>query len=291
MIHLLSGENSYEILQRLDRVAAGFSGEVERFDGSELSIDMLPDLFMGQTLFATERLIVLRNTSENKSVWSVLSEWLERAGDTDVVLVEAKPDKRSRTYKWLQKNAKIEESKPLLHHEAINWLVQQSLPREVAQFLVEYVGADQWRLQNELQKIKLSGREPSIELVRELVEPTPQATSFELLDAAFARNRRLIEDRLAVVSRSENAQMFFGLLSSQVYALALMQASDGRRPDEIAKSTGVHPYVLQKITALARQTNLEQLRDIVGKLADLDENLKSRSVDPWVQIRSLLLNI
>ena len=157
--------------------------------------------------------------------------------------------------------------------------------------MVEYVGADQWRLQNELQKIKLSGREPSIELVRELVEPTPQATSFELLDAAFARNRRLIEDRLAVVSRSENAQMFFGLLSSQVYALALMQGADGRRPDEIAKSTGVHPYVLQKITALARQTNLEQLRDIVGKLADLDENLKSRSVDPWVQIRSLLLNI
>ena len=92
MINLFSGENSYEIQQRLDRVAAGFSGEVERFDGSELSIDMLPDLFMGQTLFATERLIVLRNTSENKSVWNVLSEWLERAGDTDVVLVEAKPD-------------------------------------------------------------------------------------------------------------------------------------------------------------------------------------------------------
>lgn len=293
MIHLLSGENTYEIEQHLKQIIVQFQGEVEKYDGSELTLEMLPDLFMGQMLFVTERLIVLKNASENKTVWSVLSDWLEKAGGTDVVLVEGKIDKRTKTYKWLQKNADVFESRSLQPSEAEQWLSKQqpSLGRDVARFLVGYVGVDQWQLSNELEKLRLSGRELTEELVRELVEPTPQATSFELLDAAFARNHSLMDQRLPVIAHSEDPYKFFGLLSSQIYALALVQAADGRSSNDIAKVSGVHPYVLQKVSTLARQTSRTQLMALVDRLASLDTNLKSRSVDPWVQIRSFLLQI
>ncbi len=293
MIHLLLGENTYATEQRLKQIVAQFGGEVEKLDGSELTIEIMPDLFMGQTLFAQERLIVIKKVSENKAIWSLLGEWLDRVGDTIVVLIEEKLDKRTKTYKWLQKKAQIYESCIMQPSEAEQWLVKQepSLNRSIAKFLVSYIGVDQWRLSNDLEKLRLSGRELSEELVRELIEPTPQATSFELLDAAFSRNHALMEHYLSVISHTEEPNKFFGLISSQIYALALIQASDGRSHNEISKMSAVHPYVLQKLTPLARQTTAGQLSALINKLADLDVNLKSRSVEPWVQIRSFLLQI
>lgn len=299
MVYLLAGENTYEIEQHLKKIVDQFDEEVEKFDGSELTIDMLPDLFLGQTLFATKRLIIIKNASKNRQVWGVLSEWLTKVGETIVILVEENLDKRTKTYKWLQKNAEVSESRNLNPREAVEWVLRQgniilkdvTLAKGVAEFLVQYVGVDQWQLLSELEKLRLSGREPSESLIRELIEPTPQATSFELLDAAFAHNHVLLEQHLSVVSRSEDPHMFFGLLSSQIYALALLQSADGRRQNEIAQVAGIHPYVLQKISPLAEQTSREQLSRLINKLANLDTNLKSQAVDPWIQIRSFLLQI
>lgn len=297
MVYLIFGENSYEADQQLSRIVAGFSGEVARFDGSELTIEQLPDLLMGQTLFSSSRLIVLKYVAENRPVWSVLSEWLDRSGEVDLVLIETKPDKRSKTFKWLQKNAKLIECREIKPFEAVNWLKTYAqeknitIPNDIATFMVDYIGVDQWRLANELAKIHLSGQTLTKDLVRELTEPTPQATTFELLDAAFTRNTDLLIQKLTIASRNEDPYMFFGLLASQIYALALMQSRGGRRADEVAKSSGVHPYVLQKMSSIAQGVGTADLEKIITGLAELDDNLKSRSVDPWVQIKSFLLRI
>lgn len=295
MIYLLSGENTYETERQLQEFVTKFDGEVERYDGSELTLEMLPDLFMGVTLFASSRLIIIKNVSSQKSIWNALDEWLEKADGTDVVLVEPKPDKRTKTYKWLQKHAEVSESRELQPYEAEQWLMKTAsvqgllLQQDLARFWVEYIGTDQWRLQNELEKVRLSKREPNQALLRELAEPTPQATSFEVLEAAFAGRRDQLEQLLTVVARSEDPFMFLGLLSSQVYAIALMQTDIHARPDEVAKTVGIHPFVLKKVTPLARTLDQAQLQRLVRQLADLDTHLKSRAVEPWEQIRSVLV--
>lgn len=292
VITLLTGDNTYETEQQLKALISDFSGEVEKFDGVELTLEMLPDLFMGVTLFATERLVVIKNASQNKTVWSDLSDWLEKAGDTDVVLIEPKADKRTKTYKWLQKNAKIVENKDLQPFEAEQWVVKKyDASREFARFFVDYVGVDQWRLETEFEKIRLSGKEPSESLVRELVEPTPQATSFELLDAAFQGRYELLDQRLAVVAKNEDPYMFFGLLASQVYALAFAKLGEGKNPDVIAKAGGIHPFVLRKLQPIAKRLSIKELEYLVDKLASLDASLKSRPVEPWVQISLFLKSL
>ena len=100
MITLLIGENSFEIQRALDDIIADFDGNVEKIEGSELQVSQLPDIFMGGSLFADKRLVVIRNLSENKSVWPVLGDWTDKiSDDIHVVLVDAKPDKRTSTYK------------------------------------------------------------------------------------------------------------------------------------------------------------------------------------------------
>lgn len=297
MIHLLTGENSFEIERRLQSIVASFAGDAERIDGPELTPEQLPDIVMGQTLFASERLIVIKNVSTNTSVWSVLDQWLEKSGDTDIVFIEAKPDKRTKTYKWLQKHAHVVETTLLSEHEAEKWVVAEAsaqgatIDARTARFLVEYVGTDQWRLQTEIQKLVLSGRDIDESTIHEFVEPTPQATSFELLDAAFAGRHETVERVLKVVGRSEDPYMFFGLLSSQLYAIALMHTAGQRRPDEIAKAAGVHPFVLKKVAPLARQLTAAQLGQLTEALAELDTTLKSLSVDPWTQLKAFLVSL
>ncbi len=296
MIHFLTGENTYEVDQRLKKLTAAFVGDVERYDGSELTLEQLPDLFMGATLFSDARLIVIKNVSDNKPVWNVLAEWLEKGSANDLVLVEKAPDKRTKTYKWLEKHATMTQNKELPAHEASVWVSGEAkrrgmeLPRGVAQFLVDYVGADQWRLQAEVEKLALAGKPLSNELIRDVVEPTPQATVFELLDTAFGRRHEQFEKIFSQVSRSEDPYMFFGLLAGQIYALAVAAYADVPL-DQAAKQTGVHPFVLRKLAPLARSRSKTELADLVERLAELDANLKSRAVEPWVQIRSFLTTL
>jgi DNA polymerase-3 subunit delta len=297
MMHLLTGENTFETERRLKELIAGYDGDVERFDGEGLSVEQLPDLFSGATLFSSKRLVIIKNASQNKSLWSLLADWLEKGIDNDVIFVEEHPDKRTKTYKWLEKNSEVFASKELQPFEAVRWLQQGAekkhvnISRSDCEFFVDYVGTDQWRLESELEKLALSGSKISEDTIRALVEPTPQATSFELLDAAFRGETAEMERLFQVVSREDDPYMFFGLLSGQIYALALVATGKGMRSDDIAKATGVHPFVLRKISGLAGRMSADSLQQLTSRLAELDANMKSRSIEPWTQVYSFLKSL
>ena len=157
-----------------------------------------------------------------------------------------------------------------------------------AEFMVDYVGVDQWRLASELEKLRLSGRDISRSAIEEIVEPTPQATSFELLDAAFRGRADVVERVFETVSRQEDPYMFFGLIASQVYAVALMKSAGNKSPELVAKESGANAFVLKKVRDVASGLTGQQVKDMMSRLSDLDVNIKSRGVDPWVQIRSFL---
>lgn len=297
MIQLQTGENTFETERRLKELVAGYDGDVERFDGEGLSVERLPDLFSGVTLFSSKRLVIIKNASENKSLWGVLVDWLEKGVDNDIVFVEERPDKRTKTYKWLEKNSEVVVAKELQPFEAVRWVTRETerrgvtMSKEDCEFFVDYVGTDQWRLDSELDKLALSGSEISEDMIRDLVEPTPQATSFELLDAAFRGQVAEVERLFQIVSREDDPYMFFGLLSGQIYALALVATGKGMRPDDIAKATGVHPFVLRKISGLAGRMSADSLQQLTSRLAELDANMKSRSVEPWTQVYSFLKSL
>lgn len=297
MIYLFSGNNSFEIARRVAELASGFPGEVQKVDGSELVPEQLPDLLAGVTLFSSKRLIVVKQASQQKAVWAALGEWLERGIDNDLVLVETQPDKRTKTYRQLEKQATCVFVRPLQTAEAVAWLQQAAddlhleLPRTAAARLVEYVGEDQWQLSSELEKLALTGEPITPALVEKVVEPSAQATSFELLDAAFAGNQKRLGSLLRIVARQEDPYMFFGLLSGQLYAMALVQAAHKKSPETIAREAGIHPFVVRKVSVFAHQMSRRKLTQLVERLAELDANIKSRAVDPWTQVYSFLSSL
>ena len=74
MIILLTGTNSFAIRQTLDTLVTNFLNKngahaLERVDGESFDALRLPELLQGASLFASERLVLLRDASKNKLLW------------------------------------------------------------------------------------------------------------------------------------------------------------------------------------------------------------------------------
>lgn len=303
MILLLTGDNTFAIRDVVDqqvkkaRAKLGADG-ISTVDAAELKTEDLPQLLLGASLFATERLVVIRDAAANKIVWEKFEEILPNTDEqTTVILIAPTADKRTRTYKWLQKNAKVHEAKILSENDLAKWLqneIKQSggeMKPDAARFLINYVGPDQWRLKQEAEKLILSSQPITQDLIRELIEPNPTASAFELLDAVFAGRTDEANKLLELIRGNEEPYRFFGLLANQIHALLLVAAAGNRLPDAIAKDAGVHPFVVRKLQPLARKLDKRQRDTMVEVLAGLDGQLKSTGHDPWTLIRVALNEI
>lgn len=299
MIRVIYGDNDYAVTNRYKRERRAYQDEhgddsVVMHDGSQLEVANLPQLLGGQSLFSPSQLHIVRDASVNKAVWEALGDSIEQLGDIDLLLVESKPDKRTRTWKWLSKKAEMIECKLPSERELIGWLSSHARTMKVdiseaaGRFMIEYVGTDQWQLNDALIKLALSKQKPSRELIERLIEPNPQASAFELLDAIVARNQAKAIERLEIVRRSEDPYKFLGLLISQFFALAACQSAEGRPAQQIASEIGIHPYVVQKSLPIARKLDRRQLTEMIEEIDRCDRALKSTGVEPWDLIETLV---
>ena len=297
MITVLTGENSFELTRALDAIVASFDGVAEKFEGSDLELSQLPDLLLGGTLFATERLVIIKNLSDNKQLWDVLPDWLEKTdSDVHVVLVEPKPDKRTKTFKDLKRYADVREFTMRGDRDiavAEKWVTDEakrqglSLDKKLAQQLVARVGLDQWQLYHAIEKLAVLDN-VNAEIIEQLIEANPTENVFNLLDAALRGDTRKVSSMIRALQLSQDPYMTFGLLAGQVFQLAALASTD-KPSGDVAKDIGVHPYALSKLTPHAKKLGRTGTKKIVAIFADTDMAMKSSATDPWLLIEQALI--
>lgn len=296
MITLLTGENSFEIDNRLKQIVAEFEGEPERFDGADLELRQLPDILMAQGLFSDKRLVIVRDLSENKQLWEVLPDWVDRIdSDIHLVFIESKPDKRTKSYKMLQKIAAVEEFNDWSERDttrAEKWVVEQAKARNMtlttplAGLIVGRVGVNQWSLMSALDKLELLG-ELSDEIIRDVIDARPSENAFDLLETALRGDHARVQGMVEGLALSEDPYQLFGLLSGQAFQLAALSVA--RSDDNVARDIGAHPFALSRLKPYSKKRGLA--RRVVEKFATADEAMKTSSSDPWVLIERALLGI
>lgn len=299
MITLLTGENSFEIERALGKLKAEFDGRPEVVDGAELETRQLPDLLMGATLFADKRLVIIKNLSENKAVWTNLSDWLERlSDDIHLVLVESKPDKRTKTYKDLQKVATVHEFKPWSQRDTLQvekWVSSEAAALSVkldakrARQLVQRVGVDQWALYHALQKLALAG-EVTPAVIEDIIEPNSSENVFNLFEAALKGDAQKVETMVRTLELTEDPYQVFGLLSGQAFQLAALIVSD-QPAAMVAKDLGAHPFALSKLAPYAKKMTKADIKKVVQYFVEADDCLKTSASEPWLLIERVLLKV
>lgn len=302
MIILLTGDNSFSLHQASRRLRDDFAAQhgasaVQLYDAATIGPRDIPQIFQGVSLFDPVRLVVVRDAQQNKLFWEALPDALPDNDAVTVVIEDPKPDKRTRTYKWLQKHADVRDHPPLRDNQLAAWLRAEATARGIelnaalASQLVSRVGLDQWLLIQELMKLSLTGRPISAELIAELTDAQPQATAFELLDAAMAGQTARVNELVAMLRQTEDAYRFSGLLISQVYSLALAHAAGDRPAATLARDAGLHPFVAGKMLAVAKRLGRAQLSKTIDAVVQLDTTLKSTGGDPWLPLEVTLMSI
>ncbi|NLA42928.1 DNA polymerase III subunit delta [Candidatus Saccharibacteria bacterium] len=297
MITFIYGDNDYE----RDRQVAELIKAVEstdRYDGAELTVSDLPQILQGVSLFSSQNLPIILNLSENASAWSALGDHLEKI-DLDhifLALVDTKPDKRTKTFKILKKIANVIECRAFSDGDtakASTWLRQYAKQQSVridgsaADELVRRLGVDQYRLLNELNRLSVMG-DVTLERVKSYTEETNQDTAFDLLRLALSGDAVSVQRKVRVLRASDDPYKILGLLISQAYILAGLIYSEGQaNPSEL----GVHPFAMSQLRSVAGRVSEAKLGRIVDELANIDIQLKTTSIDPWLSIEVGLTNI
>lgn len=296
MITVLAGENTYQVTQALDALRASFSGEVERFDGEKLEYARLVDAVAGGTLFSSERLIVVRQLSDNTAVWSVLPDLLARVSDdVHLVLVESTLDKRTKTYKVLQKMASVQEYKPWTERDiglAEDWVSVAAKEMNIAishglvRQLVARVGVDQWALRGALEKLSVFD-DMTAELLADSIEATPSENVFNLFEAALRGHADVVARMIKTLEVTEDPYRLFGLLSGQAFQLAALAVTD-KPSAEVARDLGAHPFAVSKLATHAKQRGPRGAQAIIRAFEEADAAMKTSAADPWLLIERAL---
>jgi DNA polymerase-3 subunit delta len=304
LITVLTGGNVHAINTKLAEIKRTFSEQygnagVESISGEQLQPEQLSSLLGGVTLFASDRLVVIRGISENKPAAEQLLATLNTVSDqTHLVLVEEAIDKRTALYKTLKKEADFHEFAELDEATARNWLknlVKEeggTIDAESTRLLVRSVGTNQSRLSNEIQK--LIAYSPSItkESIELLVDKRPEDTIFQLLDYALSGKT---DQALSVLAGLEQAHedpfQIASMLVWQANILAVVQSAHATADAVIAKDAKINPFVVRKTKDLVRRINTEKLNTILDAVAECDTMLKSSSANPWHVLERTILAV
>lgn len=304
MITTLTGDNRFLISQDLRDRLAKFIAEhgdltVEQLDGEEADYQTIYDSLTNLPFLASKKLTVLRNGSANKDFAQAADNLMAELSETnELILVETKLDKRSSFYKLLKTKTDYRELNDLDGRALADWLVEQAeqiggkLSIANANLLIDLAGTSQLRLSNELAKLISYNPEIDQAAIRLLVEPTPQSTIFQLLDAVFGANTEKAIDiydnqRLQRVE----PQQVIAMLAWQVHILTLVKSAKTRSPSEIAKQARLNPFVVNKSLAITRKLSADKIKSIVKQLAQLDVKLKTQTIDADDAIKQFILEV
>ncbi len=298
MIHLLYGDN--EFAKRAALAALVGDADVVRYDGEELTLADMQEITIGQTLFSQSAEYVISKLSENSDIWLRLSE-LPFDDDKTVILLESKLDKRTKTYKWLQKTAKTQEFLPLSDRQKpqlISWCEAQArergykLTRMQIGTLIDRLGFDQLRLSNFLDQLALV-KEVTDELIDQLVPLARSENVFDLFVAALSKDYETVHNIISYLeseSGVDGAYQTMGLLASQATNMAALVLAGGDNKT-VAADLLVNPYVLQRLSSSARTIDIEHLRQINDALFQADLQMKTTGVNPWLLIEAALVSV
>jgi len=234
---------------------------------------------------------------------AMLLSYLERPVASTVMLFIAEEiDKRKKLIKTLMQLGAFEFA-PLNDAELKTWarsrlktLGAEADP-EILHLIVQLVGQDVRRLNNELGKLAAAAM-PSgkitVELVEALVSRSRELMNWELTDQMLLGNRRRALQTLEhLLDDGAPPLMLIGLIASNYRRMALAQwlLSQGAPSREIFRQVPMPPFKQNSFLATLNRTDGRTLARKVGRIAAADLGIKTSKATPRMQVEMLVCEL
>lgn len=264
-VYWLEGEENFYIDQLVEYAEHHILAESEA--GFNLSVfygkdAVWPDLINAcrrYPVFSDKQVVILKEAQQMKDI-DKLEGYIEHPLPSTVLVVahkEKKLDGRSKLSRLLKQHAVVLSTKKLFENQLPEWTVNQvqkkgySITREAVILLVEHIGNDLSRINNEINKLllNLAGRTSiTVEDIELYVGVSKEYNVFELQEALqrkdMAKAIRIIQ-YFGSNPKAAPLQMILPSLYgffSKVYQLFGIQSQDEKAA---AAAIGVNPYFMK----------------------------------------------
>ena len=296
-IYFLMGEEAYyidkisEFIEKtvLDETEKGFNQQV--IYGRDSSIEEFVSAAKRYPMMAEKQVIIVKEAQDLSRTIEKLVAYAENPQPTTVLVINykyKKLDKRKKLHKAIAKTGLIYESKKLYDNQVPDWIrrvlsgKKYHIEPKAAQMLVEFLGTDLSKINNELEKlISILPKETIINdtHIEENIGISKDFNNFELRKAIGEKNvvkaNRII-NYFVENPKSNPLVMTISLLNSFFTQLLLFHGLQDKSKNSVAKAIGVSPYFVDEYFLAARNYPMRKVAQIVTFLRSAD--VKSKGV-------------
>lgn len=296
-VYFLMGEEAYFIDIISDYIEDNVLPEEGRgFDqmvlyGRDVTIDDIVGNAKRFPMMSDYQVIIVKEAQDLSRTIEKLVDYVKQPQPSTILVFNYKYktiDKRKTLYKTLNKAGVVFESKKLYENKVPDWIKRvlasknYTIAPKAAQMLVEFLGTDLSKINNELNKLQIvlpKGTQITPEHIEENIGISKDFNNFELRKAIgdldvkkaqqivkyFAENPK---DNPMVVTVSLLFAFFSQLL--QFHGLA------DKNPRNVASTLGINPYFVNEFINAARNFPMKKVSAVIATLREFD--VKSKGV-------------
>jgi len=312
-VYFLTGEEAYYIDAVSNFIENSVLSEEEKgfnqmvLYGRDVTIEDIISHAKRYPMMAERQVIIVKEAQDLSRTIENLIAYVENPQPTTVLVICYKYkilDKRKKLSKAIAKNGVLFDSKKVYENKMPDWIRRvlagrgHTITPKASQMLVEFLGNDLGKVNNELEKLQLiakPGEQFTPQLIEENIGISKDFNNFELQKAIGAKNIKkafAITQYFAQNQKSNPMVITVALLYSFFSRTLKYHALTNKR--DAAKALGVSPFFIKDYELAARNYPMKKVSAIIASIREIDMKSKgvgAASISPGDLLKELLVKI
>ncbi len=257
--------------------------------GRDITIDDVVSNAKRYPMMAEKQVVIVKEAQDLSRTIENLVNYAKYPQPTTILVMCYKYktlDKRKKLAKEIAKTGVLFESKKLYENQVPDWIKRilagkgYTITPKAAQMLVEFLGNDLSKVNNELEKLQLilnAGGQITPQLIEENIGISKDFNNFELQNAIGERD---MKKAFAIVQYfSQNPKnnpivVTIGLLYGFFSKLLKYHALSNKR--DASRMLGINPYFIKDYQTAARNFPMKKVSSAIAAIREVD--MKSKGV-------------
>lgn len=296
-LYFLMGDEPFFIDQFSNYMEENLLSEADKgFDqmvlyGRDLNVEDIISYAKRYPMMAPKQLIIVKEAQELSRTIDKLVHYAANPTPTTVLVICYKYktiDKRKSLAKNIVENGELLLSEKLYENKVADWIRKELSPKKyhidpkAALMLVEFLGTDLGKINNELNKLMIilpAGSTITPDIVEKNIGISKDYNNFELKKAIGERNvykANQIIIHFAHNSKANPLNVTIGVLNGFFIQLLLFHGLTDKSKEVVAKVLKVSPFFVSEYYTAAKNYPMKKVSECIALLREAD--LKSKGV-------------
>lgn len=277
--------------------------------GRDVAIEDIISIAKRYPMMADYQVVIVKEAQDLSRNIEKLVEYAKQPQPSTILVMNYKYktiDKRKTLYKTLQKGSVVYESKKLYENQVGEWIRRvlsgknYTIMPKATQMLVEFLGTDLSKINNELEKLQIvlpEGTQITAQHIEDNIGISKDYNNFELRKAIGERN--VLKAHQIVKYFADNPKdnpmvVTVSLLFNFFSQLLHFHGLNDKSPRSVASALKINPYFVNEYITAAHNFPMKKVSMVIATLRDFDVRSKgvgSNAVPQGDLLKELMVKI